>query len=233
MKTIGLLGGMSWESTQVYYRLINQYVAQKLGALHSARLWLHSVDFAEIEQLQRRDEWDAAALVLAQAARQLEQIGAECLVLCTNTMHIVAPQIGAAISIPLLHIADATAARIRALGVERVALLGTRFTMEKDFYSGRLRERYGLEVLVPSAEERDDVHRIIYEELCRGRILDDSRRRYREIIAALCARGAQGIIYGCTEISLLVGESDAPVPVFDTTLIHAQAAVEYALDARD
>jgi aspartate racemase len=232
MKTIGLLGGMSWESTQVYYRLINQHVARKLGALHSARLWLHSVDFAEIERLQRRDDWEAAALVLAQAARQLEQIGAECLVLCTNTMHIVAPQISAAISIPLLHIADATAARIRAQGLERIALLGTRFTMEKDFYSGRLCERYGLDVLVPRAEERDDVHRIIYEELCRGRILDDSRRRYREIIAALCARGAQGVIYGCTEISLLVGESDAPVPVFDTTLIHAQAAVEYALDAR-
>ena len=229
MKTIGLLGGMSWESTQVYYRLINQHVAQRLGALHSARLWLHSVDFAEIEQLQRRDEWDAAARVLAKAARQLEQIGAECLVLCTNTMHIVAPAIGAAISIPLLHIADATAARIRAQGIERIALLGTRFTMEKDFYSGRLRDEHGLEVLVPHADERDDVHRVIYEELCRGRIVDESRRRYREIIAALCARGAQGIIYGCTEISLLVGESDAPVPVFDTTLIHAQAAVEYAL----
>jgi aspartate racemase len=231
MRSIGLLGGMSWESTQVYYRLINQLVAQRLGALHSARLWLHSVDFAEIERFQRRGEWEAAGAVLAAAARKLEEAGADCLVLCTNTMHIVAAQIEQACSIPLLHIADATGERIRARGLTKLALLGTRFTMEKDFYAERLRARYGVQTIVPDAEGRNDVHRIIYDELCKGRVLDSSRERYREIIAGLCEQGAQGVIFGCTEITLLVADADSPVPIFDTTLIHAQAAVAYAVAA--
>ena len=229
MKTIGLIGGMSWESTQVYYRLINQLVAAKLGGLHSAKLCLYSVDFAQIEGFQRRGEWEAAGVTLSSAARSLEAAGADCIVLCTNTMHIVAPQIQQTCSLPLLHIADATGERIRQRGLSRVALLGTRFTMEKDFYTGRLRHRHGLEVIVPDPAARDDVHRIIYDELCHGRVLDSSRRRYEEIIATLCAQGAQGIIFGCTEITLLVNKTSAPVPVFDTTLIHAEAAVDFAL----
>lgn len=229
MRTIGLIGGMSWESTLLYYRLINQLMAARLGGLHSAKLWLHSVDFAQIEELQRRGDWETAGHVLADAARRLETAGAESIVLCTNTMHIVADQVQRACGIPLLHIADATGEKVRARGITKTALLGTRFTMEKDFYAGRLRDRFGLEVITPDAPAREDVHRIIYDELCQGRILDASRRRYREVIASLCAEGAQAIIFGCTEISLLVSEADSPVPVFDTTAIHAEAAVEYAL----
>lgn len=229
MKTIGLIGGMSWESTLSYYRLINEGVKQALGGLHSARLMLYSVDFHDIEALQRSGDWDAAGALLADAARALERGGADCVVLCTNTMHKVAGQIEAAVSIPLLHIADATGVAIHAAGLSRVGLLGTRFTMEQDFYRKHLIDRHGLEVLIPGETERARVHQVIYEELCLGRIEASSREAYRQVIAGLVARGAQAIILGCTEISLLVDASDASVPLFDTTAIHAHAAVRWAL----
>lgn len=220
---------MSWESTIPYYRLINEGVKQRLGGLHSARLVLFSVDFAEIERLQHADEWDAAGAVLVKAAQSLEAAGADCVVICTNTMHKVAPMVEAAVRIPLLHIADATAAAIRAAGIQTVGLLGTRFTMEQDFYVGRLTQRHGLSVLIPEDEERETVHRVIYEELCLGQINPASREAYRAAMAHLVQRGAQAIILGCTEISLLVGAEDATVPLFDTTAIHARAAVEFAV----
>ena len=229
MRTLGLIGGMSWESTIPYYRIVNERVRQRLGGLHSAKLVLHSVDFADIEALQRADDWDTAGAILADAARGLRAAGADAIVVCTNTMHLVAPQIEAAIDVPLLHIADATAARIRAAGLSCVALLGTRFTMERDFYRKRI-EACGIEVIVPEAAQRDLVHRVIYEELCLGRILDASREAYRAIIDGLVARGAQGVILGCTEIGLLVGEGDATLPLFDTTRIHAEVAADWALD---
>ena len=232
MKTIGLIGGMSWESTIPYYRLINEGVKQRLGGLHSAKLILHSVDFDEIERLQRSGDWDSASALLTRSAQLLETAGAELLVLCTNTMHKVAPAIESAVSIPLLHIADATAEAAKSAGIRRVGLLGTRFTMEQDFYVGRLIDRHGLEVLTPTAPERDEVHRIIYDELCVGKILSASRESYRRIMSELARRGAQAIILGCTEISLLVGEEDSPVPLLDTTAIHAQSAVEAALASR-
>jgi aspartate racemase len=231
VQTIGLIGGMSWESTIPYYRKINECVRERLGGLHSARLVLYSVDFHEVERLQHAGDWDAAGALLAAAARALQSAGADFLVVCTNTMHKVAPAIEAAVSIPLLHIADPTAARIRAAGLDKVGLLGTRFTMEQAFYRERLRRRHGIEVLVPAAADIDVVHRVIYDELCLGRVLDASRDAYRRIIADLVARGAQAVILGCTEISMLVGPADAPVPVFDTTAIHAQAAAERALAA--
>lgn len=230
MKTLGLIGGMSWESTLPYYRIVNERVRERLGGLHSAKLVLHSVDFAQIEALQQRDDWEAAGAILVDAARGLRAAGAEAIVLCTNTMHLVAPMIEAAVDRPLLHIADATAARIRDAGLERVALLGTRFTMERDFYRARV-EAAGLSVLIPDAPQRQAVHRVIYEELCLGRILDASRDDYRAIIADLIDRGAQGVILGCTEIGLLVGAGDADVPLFDTARIHAEAAADWALDA--
>lgn len=229
MKTIGLIGGMSWESTVPYYRQINETVKQRLGGLHSARLVLYSVDFHEIERLQHAGDWDAAGALVAHAARALEAAGAGCVVLCTNTMHKVAPAIEAAVAIPLLHIADPTAAAIARTGLAIVGLLGTRFTMEQDFYVERLRQRHGLQVLVPPAADRELVHRVIYEELCRGKVLDRSRADYRRVIAGLAARGAQGVILGCTEISMLVTQQDAPVPLFDTTMIHAVGAAEWAL----
>lgn len=229
MKTMGLIGGMSWQSTLPYYREINERVAQRLGGLHSARLLLYSVDFHDIERLQHAGEWQQAGVLLAAAARSLETGGAEFLVLCTNTMHKVAAQIEAAVTVPLLHIADATAARIRAVGLDRVGLLATAFTMEQDFYRGRLHERHGIDVIVPDAGERERVHRVIYDELCLGVIRDDSREAYRRIIDRLVRRGAQGIIFGCTEVGLLVSAADAPVAVFDTTAIHAESAVDYAL----
>jgi aspartate racemase len=232
MKTIGLIGGMSWESTIPYYRLINEGVKQRLGGLHSAKLILHSVDFDEIERLQRSGDWDSASALLTRSAQLLETAGAELLVLCTNTMHKVAPAIESAVSTPLLHIADATAEAAKLAGIRRVGLLGTRFTMEQDFYVGRLIDRHGLEVLTPTAPERDEVHRIIYDELCLGKILSASRESYRRIMNELARRGAQAIILGCTEISLLVGEKDSPVPLLDTTAIHAQSAVEAALASR-
>jgi len=230
MKTIGLIGGMSWESTLPYYRQINELVKQRLGGLHSARIVLYSVDFHDIERLQHSGRWDEAGHLLAAAARSLEAAGADFLVLCTNTMHKVAPAIEAAVRIPLLHIADATAAEIRRTGLRRVGLLATRFTMEQDFYRRRL-EDHGIGVIVPDAPDREVVHRVIYDELCLGSIRVDSRDRYREIIARLVGSGAEGIIFGCTEIGLLVSAADAPVPVFDTTAIHAANAVEFALQA--
>ncbi|MBD9482152.1 aspartate/glutamate racemase family protein [Pseudomonas sp. PDM14] len=229
MKTIGLIGGMSWESTIPYYRHLNEVVKARLGGLHSAKVVLFSVDFHEIECLQQAGAWDSAGVELAKAAVALERAGADCLVLCTNTMHKVAPAIEAAVQIPLLHIADPTAQAIKAAGLQRVALLGTRFTMEQAFYRERLEQRHGIEVLTPDERQRADVHRIIYEELCLGQVLDGSRAVYREIIASLVARGAQAVILGCTEIGLLVGDEDASVPLFDTTYLHALSAAQWAL----
>ncbi|MFJ5809739.1 aspartate/glutamate racemase family protein [Streptomyces sp. NBC_01426] len=229
MKTIGLLGGMSWESTAEYYRLLNEFTRERLGGLHSARCVLYSVDFAEIEQLQVQGRWDEAGEVLASAARSLEAAGADLVLLCTNTMHKVADQVQAAVSVPLLHLADATAEAVRAQGLRRVGLLGTAFTMEQDFYRGRLAAG-GLGVSVPDADGRALVHRVIYEELCLGVVREESRTAYREVIASLVAAGAEGIVLGCTEIELLVGTEDSPVPVFPTARIHAAAAVDAALD---
>ena len=229
MKTIGLLGGMSWESTVPYYRQINETIRERLGGLHSAKIILYSVDFHDIEPLQHAGDWEAAGAMLAAAARSLAAAGADFLVLCTNTMHKVAPAIEAAVALPLFHIADPTADAIKEAGISCVGLIGTRFTMEQDFYCERLRERHGLQVLVPPPEERAVVHRIIYDELCVGRIVADSREDYRRVMAALEVRGAQAIILGCTEISLLVDQADAAVPLFDTTAIHARSAAEFAL----
>lgn len=228
MRTIGLLGGMSWESTQTYYQLLNEGVRDRLGGLHSARVILYSVDFAEIETLQHAGNWDATARILADAARAVESAGADFLLIGTNTMHRVAPQVEAAVSLPLLHIADATADRLEQDGVQRVALLGTRFTMEQDFYRGRLEAR-GIEVLIPDDVRRDTVHRVIYEELCRGRIRDESRSQYLRIVDSLSDRGADGVILGCTEIGLLIGSEHTTVPLYDTTVIHAEQAVAEAL----
>jgi aspartate racemase len=234
MKTIGLIGGMSWESTVPYYRQINEAVKAKLGGLHSAKIILYSVDFHEIERLQHAGEWDAAGAQLASTAQALERAGADFLVLCTNTMHKVAPAIEAAVKIPLLHIADPTAVAIHAAGLRKVGLLGTRFTMEENFYRARLIEQHGLEVIIPQPADREIVHRIIYDELCLGTVRSPSRAQYTHIMQALVADGAQCIILGCTEISLLVGAQDTTVPLFDTTAIHALAAVKYALsDAHD
>ncbi|HEY5850680.1 MAG TPA: aspartate/glutamate racemase family protein [Lysobacter sp.] len=228
MKTLGLIGGMSWESTVPYYRLINQTVKERLGGLHSARLLLYSVDFAEIERLQMSGDWDTAGQVLADAGRALRAGGAELLVICTNTMHKVADTVEAASGLPVLHIADATADEILARGLQRIGLLGTRFTMEQDFYRKRL-EQHGLDVLVPDDDDRGIVHRVIYDELCLGQIRDESREQYRRIIATLVNRGAQGVILGCTEIGLLVGDADASVPLFDTAALHARHAALAAL----
>lgn len=228
MKTLGLIGGMSWESTVPYYRFINEAIKARLGGLHSARLVLYSVDFDEIAQLQHAGDWDAAGRVLAEAARRLEAAGANALVICANTMHKVAPAIEAAVNIPLLHVVDAVADDIRAAGFRKVGLLGTRFTMEHPFYADRLAQ-HGLETLVPEQADRDVVHRVVYEELCLGKIVDASREAYRRIMADLVARGAEAIILGCTEISMLVGAQDASVALFDTTAIHARKAAEWAL----
>ncbi|MFQ2038135.1 aspartate/glutamate racemase family protein [Aeromonas veronii] len=229
MKCIGLLGGMSWESTVSYYQALNRGVRAQLGGLHSARVLLNSVDFAGIERLQHAGDWPATARLLAAEARKLQNGGADFLLIGTNTMHKVAPEIEAAIDIPLLHIADATAAKLRADGITRVGLLGTRFTMEQDFYKGRLQERFGLAVLVPDETGRERVHRIIYDELCLGEIRESSRAEYLAIIAGLAAAGAEAVILGCTEIALLVGDARAAVPLYDTTAIHAEAAVALAL----
>jgi aspartate racemase len=229
MKTIGLIGGMSWESTVPYYRIVNETVRARLGGLHSARIVLYSVDFHEVERLQHAGDWDEAGRLLARAARSLAMAGADFLVLCTNTMHKVAAAIEAAVPVPLLHIADPTAVAVKAAGCTKVGLLGTRFTMEEDFYSERLRRNHGLDVLVPDREDRELIHRVIYDELCLGKVLPDSRAQYRRIMARLVERGAQAIILGCTEISLLVGDDDATVPLFDTTRIHAASAALHAL----
>ncbi|MER2541565.1 MAG: aspartate/glutamate racemase family protein [Azonexus sp.] len=229
MKTIGLIGGMSWESTIPYYRQINETIKEHLGGLHSAKLVLYSVDFHEIERLQHAGNWEAAGAILAEAARSLEAAGAAFLVLCTNTMHKVASRIEAAVAIPLLHIADPTANEIKRAGHTVVGLLGTRFTMEQAFYRDRLSERHGLRVIVPDTEDREIIHRIIYEELCLGIVKPASRNEYQRIMGKLASQGAQAIILGCTEISLLVNQQDSVVPLFDTTAIHARMAAEEAL----
>ncbi|MFB6622250.1 aspartate/glutamate racemase family protein [Streptomyces sp. NPDC056374] len=228
MKTIGLIGGMSWESTAEYYRLLNEFTRDRLGGLHSARCVLYSVDFAEIEQLQVQNRWTEAGEILAAAAQALEAAGAEMILICTNTMHKVADQVGAAVSVPLLHLADATAEAVRASGLHRVGLLGTAFTMEQDFYRGRL-EAGGLDVQVPDADGRALVHHVIYDELCRGIVREESRAAYQKVITDLVAAGAEGIILGCTEIELLIGPEDSPVPIFPTARLHAKAAVDAAL----
>ncbi len=229
MKTIGLLGGMSWESTALYYQWINEMVKEALGGLHSAQIALVSVDFQGIEVLQHAGKWQEAGEELSKAARQIEAAGADFLLICTNTMHKVAPQVEAAINIPLLHIADATAAAIKARGIRKIGLLGTNFTMEQDFYAGRLAEKHGLEVLIPEKADREIVHRVIYDELVLGKVKDGSRAEYLRIMEGLKARGAEGIIEGCTEIVMLVQEKHTEIPLFDTTAIHARKAVEMAL----
>ncbi len=229
MKTIGLIGGMSWESSLEYYRIINETVKDKLGALHSANCLMFSVDFAEVEILQREGRWDEAGQMMVKAGQRLQRGGADFVVLCTNTMHKLADQLQAGIQIPLLHIADATAEKIQAVGLHKIGLLGTRFTMEHDFYKGRLVERFGLDVLIPDAPDRREVHRVIYEELVLGAVYEESRQEYIRIMENLVAAGAEGIILGCTEIELLVKPGDSRVPLFPTTRIHAEAAVEYAL----
>ncbi|CQJ65376.1 resistance protein [Yersinia intermedia] len=229
MKILGLIGGMSWESTIPYYRMINQQVKEQLGGLHSAKIILYSVDFHEIEQLQAKGDWETAAQLLSDAAVSLKNAGADVIVVCTNTMHKVADDIEAASGLSLLHIADATAAQIKQQGINKIGLLGTRYTMEQDFYRGRLTEKHGIEVITPDSIDRESVNRIIYEELCLGVISETSRQEYRRIMGKLEQQGVQGIIFGCTEITLLVNAQDASVPVFDTTAIHACAAAEYAL----
>lgn len=229
MQTIGLLGGMSWESTELYYRLINEGIKTKLGGLHSAKIAMVSVNFHEIEQRQHSGDWDGAAAILSQSAQQIEAAGADFLVICTNTMHKVADTIASTIQIPILHIADATAQQIKADSVQQVGLLATAFTMEQDFYRGRLEEQHGLTVLVPNTDDRAIIHRIIYDELCLGIIRDESCKEYLRIIDALRAEGAEAIILGCTEITLLVKPEQTTMPLYDTTAIHAAAAVEQAL----
>jgi aspartate racemase len=229
MKMIGLIGGMSWESSAEYYRILNQGVRDRRGPTASARCLLWSFDFSEIERLQHAGDWEGLEARMIEAARKLEAGGADVLLICTNTMHRMADQVQAAVSVPLLHIADPTAARIRAAGLRRVGLLGTAFTMEQDFYKGRLENRHGLEVLIPETEDRATVHRIIYEELVAGILTETSRAAYRAVIARLVAAGAEAVILGCTEIMLLVGAADSTVPLFDTTALHAEAAIAVTL----
>ena len=229
MKTIGLIGGMSWESSAHYYRLINEAVRDRCGPLHSAQSLMYTVNFHDIEQLQHRGQWDEAGQQMARAALRLERGGADCIVLCTNTMHKVAWAIEDAVKIPLIHIADPTANAIKQAGLKTIGLLGTAFTMEQDFYRGRLENQHGLKVLVPAPADRALVHRVIYDELCCGRVSTASRDEYRRIIAELAKAGAEGIILGCTEIMMLIGPADSRVPVFDTTTLHAKAAVDFAL----
>jgi aspartate racemase len=229
MRRIGLLGGMSWESSAEYYRLVNEETRDRLGGLHSADRLLRSVDFAGVAELQRTGRWDEAAALLATEASALEAAGAELIVLCTNTMHKVADAIAAAVDVEFVHIADASAEAVRARGIDRVGLLATAYTMEHEFYVGRLRDVHGLDVLVPDEPDRRIVHSVIYDELCRGVVDDGSRAEYRRIMRALAEQGAQGILLGCTEIGLLVGEADADVPLFDTTRLHASRAVELAI----
>ena len=231
MKTIGMIGGMSWESSIEYYRIVNEAVKERLGELHSAKSVMVSVDFAEIEMLQREGRWEQATRAMVTAARSVEAGGADFLIICTNTMHKMAKEVQQGIGIPLLHIADATAEVITARGLHRVGLLGTRFTMEEDFYRGRLAEKFHLGVLIPEAADREIVHRVIYDELVLGKIQPASKAEYSRIITGLAEAGAEGIILGCTEIGLLISQADSRLPLFDTTRIHALAAVEYALQA--
>lgn len=227
MKTIGLIGGMSWESTIPYYRIINETVREELGGLHSAKIVLYSLDFHDVERLQHSGKWDEAGAMLATAAKSLQNAGADFLVLCTNTMHKVAPAIEKAVAIPLLHIADAIGEEIARAGFKTLGLLGTRFTMEQDFYRKRLQENHGLSVIVPAEKDREIVHRVIYDELCLGKVTESSREEYRRIIRDLVEQGAQAIILGCTEIGMLLNESCSAVPLFDTTDIHARTAAEH------
>lgn len=230
MKTIGLIGGLSWESSIEYYRIINESVKEKLGGLHSAQCLLFSFDFAEIETLQMAGDWEKATFRMIHAARQLERGGADVLIICSNTMHLMAEDVQNSVDIPLIHIADATAGAIKSQGIHRIALLGTRFTMEQDFYKGRLEDTHQLEVLVPDDEDRTLVHNIIYDELVLGVVRDESRQVYQRIIEKLVAQGAQGVILGCTEIGLLIKPEHSPVPTFDTTELHALASVDWALE---
>lgn len=229
MKTIGIIGGMSWESTLQYYRSINQHTRAALGGLHSAKILLYSVDFAPIEKLQQAGDWDAAALLLTKAAQSLQAGGADFFLIATNTMHKVAQTVASSVQIPLLHIADATAQALGADGVQRVGLLGTAFTMQQDFYRKRIAETLNIEVLVPTASDQKIVHQVIYQELCLGQVHAESKRQYLAIINRLVERGAQGVILGCTEISLLIAPADTSVKLYDTTELHARAAVEFAL----
>ena len=229
MKTIGMIGGMSWESSLEYYRIINEAVKEQMGNLHSAKSLMYSVDFAEIEVLQREGRWQEATQAMIDAARAVEAGGADFLIICTNTMHKMADEVQRSITIPLLHIADATAEAIKERELQQVGLLGTRFTMEQDFYRGRLVEKYALDVLIPDNADREIVHRVIYDELVLGRIEPASKAEYLRIITTLARAGAEGIILGCTEIGLLVSQADCSLPLFDTTRIHALAAVEFAL----
>ncbi len=229
MKTIGLIGGLSWESSSEYYRIINQAAQARLGGLHSARCLMVSFDFAEIEQLQAAGDWEAATRLMLMAARQLSRGGADCLVICSNTMHRTAEAIESALDLPLIHIADATAKPILAAGYRRIALLGTAFTMEQDFYKGRMSERFGLDVMIPKAPARAIVHRVIYEELVRGQVRAESRKQYQDVIADMAAAGAEAVILGCTEIGLLIKPADSPLPSFDSTELHALAALDWAL----
>jgi aspartate racemase len=228
MKTIGLIGGMSWESSLEYYRIINETVREKLGGLHSAKIVMYSVDFEEIETLQHQGNWDEATKLMIDAAQRLEKAGADFAIICTNTMHRMADDVQIAIDIPLLHIADVTARKIKEQGLQRVGLLGTKFTMEQDFYKGRLKN-HGIDVIIPDEAQRQTVHDIIYNELCLGMIKQSSKDKFREVIENLASRGARGIILGCTEIPLIVKQKDYDIPLFDTTMIHAVAAVEYAI----
>ena len=232
MKTIGLIGGMSWESTVVYYQLLNRMARERLGGLHSAKLLLWSFDFAEIEAFQAAGDWDRATEAMVDAGQRLESGGAECLVICTNTMHKMAPDVQAAVSIPLIHIADATAAAIRQTGSSQPLLLATRYTMEQDFYKGRLQSEHGIQVSVPDDEGRSTIHDIIYAELCQGIISPASKQRYLDVVAEETARGADGVIFGCTEVGLLIRPEDLSVPAFDTTGLHARAALDFALNER-
>jgi aspartate racemase len=230
MKTIGLLGGMSWESTADYYRFINEGIKRSLGGLHSAEIVLRSLDFAAIEHMQRIDDWPGMATSLGRGARQLQAGGADCILICTNTMHKVAPEVAAAVDIPLLHVADATGEALVEAGIRSVGLLGARFTMEQGFYKNRLAERYGLDVRVPAAAQREQVHRVIFDELCLGCIADGSRKGFLDVIDGLALGGAEAVILGCTEIGMLVEQADTDVRLFDTTRLHAEAAVSFAID---
>jgi aspartate racemase len=230
MKIIGLIGGMSWESTAEYYRIINETVKERLGGLYSAKILLYSVNFSEIEKLQREGRWEELAEFMCDAARRIERGGADCILICTNTMHKMAAEVRQAVKIPLLHIADATAMEIKKKGIGRVALLGTKYTMEEEFYKGRLEAEHGFDVLIPPEEDRNIINFIIYHELCLGKIKEESKKQFVRIIKQLEAEGAEGVILGCTEISLLIKQKDSPVELFDTTAIHAQAAVAFALE---
>ena len=229
MKKIGLIGGMSWESSLEYYRIINETVKQKLGGLHSAECIMYSVDFDEIEKLQHQGKWQDLTKIMIDCAQRLEKAGANLIIICTNTMHKMAKEVESSINIPLLHIADATAEKIKGKGFKKVGLLGTKFTMEEDFYKGRLIDKHAIEVIIPNSEEMQIIHDIIFNELCLGEIKETSKEQYKKIIINLAGKGAEGVILGCTEIPLLIKQEDVEVPLFDTTRIHAEFAVDYAI----